>query len=87
MRLSGNGVVHSSHGDFLLEAGGQVNVLEFIEIARVLNVKASALMAAIEGYVHWWHGSHPDDRQAHSLISDALVTSKHVFKPIPVRIR
>jgi transcriptional regulator with XRE-family HTH domain len=33
-----------------LEAGErQVNVLEFIEIARVLNVKPSALMAEIEG--------------------------------------
>lgn len=33
-----------------LEAGErQLNVLEFIEIARVLNVKASALMAEIEG--------------------------------------
>ena len=33
-----------------LEAGErQVNVLEFIEIARVLGVKASALMADIEG--------------------------------------
>jgi hypothetical protein len=33
-----------------LEAGErQVNVLEFIEIARVLNVKASALMVEIEG--------------------------------------
>jgi transcriptional regulator with XRE-family HTH domain len=33
-----------------LEAGErQVNVLEFIEIARVLNVKASILMAQIEG--------------------------------------
>jgi transcriptional regulator with XRE-family HTH domain len=33
-----------------LEAGArQVNVLEFIEIARVLNVKPSALMAEIEG--------------------------------------
>jgi transcriptional regulator with XRE-family HTH domain len=32
-----------------LEAGErQVNVLEFIEIARVLNVKPSALMAEIE---------------------------------------
>jgi hypothetical protein len=27
----------------------QVNALEFIEIARVLNVKPSALMAEIEG--------------------------------------
>jgi transcriptional regulator with XRE-family HTH domain len=33
-----------------LEAGErQVNVLEFMEIARVLNVKASMLMAEIEG--------------------------------------
>jgi transcriptional regulator with XRE-family HTH domain len=33
-----------------LEAGErQLNVLEFIEIARVLNVKASTLMAEIEG--------------------------------------
>jgi transcriptional regulator with XRE-family HTH domain len=33
-----------------LEAGErQVNVLEFIEIARVLNIKPSALMAEIEG--------------------------------------
>lgn len=33
-----------------LEAGErQLNVLEFIEIARVLGVKASALMAEIEG--------------------------------------
>jgi transcriptional regulator with XRE-family HTH domain len=32
-----------------LEAGErQVNVLEFIEIARVLNVKASTLMSEIE---------------------------------------
>jgi ribosome-binding protein aMBF1 (putative translation factor) len=33
-----------------LEAGErQINVLEFIEIARTLGVKASALMAEIEG--------------------------------------
>jgi transcriptional regulator with XRE-family HTH domain len=33
-----------------LEAGErQLNVLEFIEIARALNVKASALMVQIEG--------------------------------------
>ena len=33
-----------------LEAGErQLNVLEFIEIARVLNVKASTLMTRIEG--------------------------------------
>jgi ribosome-binding protein aMBF1 (putative translation factor) len=33
-----------------LEAGErQVNVLEFIEIARVLGVKAAVLMAEIEG--------------------------------------
>jgi len=33
-----------------LEAGErQLNVLEFIEIARVLNVRASAIMAQIEG--------------------------------------
>jgi transcriptional regulator with XRE-family HTH domain len=33
-----------------LEAGErQLNVLEFIEIARVLNVRASTLMAEIEG--------------------------------------
>ena len=33
-----------------IEAGErQVNVLEFIEIARALGVKASALMAEIEG--------------------------------------
>jgi len=33
-----------------LEAGErQLNVLEFIEIARVLNVKASTIMAQIEG--------------------------------------
>lgn len=33
-----------------LEAGErQVNVLEFIEISRVLNVKASTLMSEVEG--------------------------------------